>query len=120
MPRAHAEQIANTHGASLVIDVSRELVGEVRQHLVIEREESVISRHADGGRGEALAQRIEHMGIAFAIRRPPALGHQLPLANDHHAMQRIHLIFGGGHKVEYCLGREPGRLGACGFPGLGK
>ena len=70
------------------------VVGEELQHLVVERQLPLGDRQADGGRGEALAQRVQHVRVVLLVRRPPALGHDVPVAHEHDAVQRVDLRLG--------------------------
>ena len=44
---------------------------------------------ADGGRGEALAQRVEQVPLLRVVGRPPALGDDLAVPQQHEAVHRV-------------------------------
>jgi len=70
-------------------------VGEELQNRIVQTQLALGDGQPDGGRGEALAQRIEHVGRCGVVRRPPALGHDVPVSHEHEAVQGVDIGIGG-------------------------
>ena len=91
MARGHAQQVADAHRLQVVARLGRGIVGEEFQHLVVKAQLPFRDGQADGGRGEALAQRVQRVRRLGVIGRPPALGHDVPVAHQHEAVHRVDL-----------------------------
>ena len=106
----HRGDVTDQHRpAALVGDVGVQL-REVGQHGPVQIQQTL--RHGEPGRGggEALAERVEQVHPLRRVRRPPALGDHVTVAQQHQAVQ-LHLGV-GVHLVEE--GLDPGRVDALG------
>ena len=119
VPAGHRRDVADPHRAAARIgDVGVEL-REVGEDSGVEIQQALVHREARRGRGEALAQRVEQVHPIRPVRRPPALGDDLPVADDHQAVQldvgcRVDGVQEGGHArgVDALgAGRTAGELG---------
>jgi hypothetical protein len=72
--------------AARVGDVRGEL-GEVRDDRVVQVEQALGLRERRRRGSEALAERIQQLRPPGAVRCPPPLGHHLPVAHHHEAVQ---------------------------------
>ena len=87
MPAGHGRHVPDEHRpAAGVGDVAVEL-GEVGEHVASRSSRPSATANAGGGRGEALAERVEQMRPVRRVRRPPALGDHLAMPHDHQAVR---------------------------------
>lgn len=126
MARIHPQQITDPHGLQIVTRLRGRHVGEVIDQGIVEGEQSLFDSQADGGGGEALAQREEPMRAVGVIRRPPAFGYDPAVAQNHDAVQGVDGVLGGIQESEYGAGGDTlgfgcaalqGRRGDSGTPG---
>jgi len=89
VPGGHGEQVAHAHGGEVVGDRGRQRFGEERDHAIVDAEEAIMHGEAHGGRGEALAEREEHVRSFGSVGCPPALGNDGAAAQQHEAVQMI-------------------------------
>jgi hypothetical protein len=108
----HRQQVPHAHRLQVRAGLGRGVLREERQDLVVEAEPPFGHGHPDRGCGEALAQRVEHVGRVLRVRRPPAFGHHLAVAHEHEAVQRVDLGLGRFHEGEDSGGGDPLSLGA--------
>ena len=92
MPAAHREQVAHAHGLEVLARLRRRLIGEKLQHGIIERQFPLRDREADGGGGEALAQRPHDVALLRRLRLPPGLRDDVTVTHEHEAVQRVDLL----------------------------
>ena len=90
--------------------------GKKDEHGVVQRQAPFGDGQAGGGRGEALAEREEHVGRFRPVRVPPALGDDVAVAHEHQAVQpevvplrRVHEGAHGGRGDALRLRRAPGQ-----------
>ena len=88
VPGGHAQQVADAHRLEVVARLGRGVVGEELEHLVVDAELPLRDGQADGGGGEALAQRVQRVRRLGVVGRPPALGHDVAVAHEHEAVHR--------------------------------
>jgi hypothetical protein len=83
----HGGDVPDLDGpAAGVGDVRLEL-GEVLHDRVVQVQQAFGLGESGRRRGEALAQRVQQVPLARAVRRPPAFGHHVPVPHDHQAVQ---------------------------------
>ena len=84
----HRREVPDEHGAAAGIgDVGVEF-GKVRQHRGVEVEQALGGGQARGRGGEALAEGVEQVGTLLGVGRPPAVGDDRAVPQDHQAVGR--------------------------------
>ena len=71
----------------VVGDVVAGQVRQVLEHRVVEPREPLRHREAESGGGERLAERVEQVQALGGVRRPPALGDHVTVAQHHQRVQ---------------------------------
>jgi hypothetical protein len=94
MSGRHRQQIADAHGLQVRARLRGRFVGEELEDRVVDAQLPFRNGEADGGRREALAQREHLVRLVGGVRRPPSLGHDLPVAHDHQAVESVERPFG--------------------------
>ena len=92
MSGGHCQEIPNAHGFEIGTGLRRRVVGEKLQHLVVDAQFALGDCQSDGCRGETLAQRIHLMRSLRIVGRPPALGDDFAMPDEHEAVKRIDLL----------------------------
>ena len=105
MAGRHGQQIADAHGLKLPGRFLGHGIGEERDDLVMNIQMSLIDCKADAGRGETLAQGEQRVDEFGAVGRPPALGHDVTVAQDH---QAVHVLDPGVERLDE-VGDRSGR-----------
>ena len=106
----HREQVAYAQRREIFADGGGHIVGEEFRHLVVHRQPALGDGEADRGGGEALAQGIERVLELRPIGRPPAFGHDAPVAREHKAVQFDLRLRRRVEKREDARRRNPFRL----------
>ena len=84
---AHAQQVLHPHGRQIIADGCGQVVFEKRHNFVVNRQLSLGHCHPNGCRRETFAERIQRVFQLRGVGCPPALSHNLPVPNDHQAVQ---------------------------------
>ena len=92
--RGHAQEVAHAHRLKVLARILGGIVREEFEHFIIDAQLPFRDGQAHGRGGEALAQRVKCVGRFRLVRRPPPFGHDVPVANQHEAMQRIDFLLG--------------------------
>jgi hypothetical protein len=111
VPGGHAQEVVHAHRFQVGRGRLGRVVREELQHLVIDAQLPLGDGEADRRRGEALAQRVQLVPQVGAVRRPPALGDDMAVPDDHHAVQRVDLGLGAVHERGDRRRGDPLRLG---------
>ena len=80
MAYSHCQQVMDPHSGEVRAGIRRGIVGKEREHRVVHRQPSLGHGQAHGGRGKALGQGKELVGMLGSIGRPPALGDSVAVA----------------------------------------
>ena len=86
----HRQQVAHRHLPEVLRRVGRSLVGEEGDHLVVHRQEPFAYRQPHGGRGERLADAVQHVRLAGRTLAEPFLVEHLAVLEHHDAVD-VHL-----------------------------
>jgi hypothetical protein len=92
VPGGHREQVVDGQLGDGRVGVRRGMRRQQVDDPVVEPEPALGHGEADGGRREGLAQRVEQVEAIGGVGRPPALGGNVPVADDHEA---VHLQAAG-------------------------
>ena len=93
VPGRHRQQVPHAHRLQVVARLRRSILGEEGQHLSSRLSFPSAIASPDPGRGEALAEREQHVRVVALVRPPPALGHDR----------------GRGAPASGCAGQRPSR-----------
>ena len=111
MAGGHPEQVADPHRLEVLARLARRVLGEELEDGVAQAQLPIGDRQADGGGGEALAQRVERLRRLGRIGRPPSLHDDLAVADDHHAVHPLDRLVEGVDELTEVGRRDTLRLG---------
>ena len=96
----HRQQVPHPHRLQVLARLGRRVLGEEGEDGVVEAQLPLGDREADARGREALAEREEHVRVVAPVRPPPALGHDVAVAQHHEAVQRVDALLGGLDEAE--------------------
>ena len=100
----HHQQIPHAAGLQVFAGVLRHLVGEQVHQLILQGEDALLHGKANGGRGQALAERKEDVGRLGVVGGPVALGVDLAVAQEHQPVHLHALAVEFVQQVQHSLG----------------
>ncbi len=115
VPDRHGEAVPDLHVVPAGGDDTAVQLREVVEHAVVERQAPLLHEEAHGRGRHRLRERVREMDAVGGIRPPPALGHDVPVAHDHEAVQSEVVALGGVDEREDAgRRRRPAPTGCCG------
>jgi hypothetical protein len=85
----HGEQIAYAHHFQVGRRLRGRVFREIFQDQIVHTHLAFRDRQSDRGRSEALAERVQDVGLIGGLRFPPTVGDDLPMPQQHETMHRI-------------------------------
>src|SRR5688572_25761498 len=104
----HAKKISHAHRLEVVRWILRGIVGKELQHFVIDAQLAFSDGDPDRSRSKALAERVKRVWNFRRVRRPPAFGYDMAVADEHKTVHCVHLFVRGFDKL--ANGRGPNAL----------
>jgi hypothetical protein len=91
--------LEHLHVSQVPADFLGRIIGEKLEQGVFDGEQTLGNCQTDRARGEALAERKEHMGCFQPVGVPPAFGDHHCVPQQHQTVQRLDVLLSGRNEI---------------------